>query len=238
MRLPGVAGSFQSGCRRYTVCMGAAFRKLNTTVAAFAVTVMIPILPPAALARAGAPEVPGQVVPTPRALPAPPQGSPESKTESRLESLYRRLRAVGPDEAESLTREIELEWSKSGSPAMDLLLSRGLDALRAGDIEAAIGHLTALTDHAPDFAEGYRTRATAYFAAGMYGPALSDLETALAIEPRHFEAMFDLGVLMDEIGRPELALRAYEYVLAINPHFKQVQQPLARVTRELGGADL
>jgi hypothetical protein len=59
-------------------------------------------------------------------------------------------------------RQIIGEWSKSGSAAMDLLLQRGRDALQEGDHEAAIEHLTALVDHAPDFAEGWHARATAF----------------------------------------------------------------------------
>jgi len=36
---------------------------------------------------------------------------------------------------------------------MDLLLQRGQEAMDNEDYEAAIEHFTALTDHAPDFAE-------------------------------------------------------------------------------------
>ena len=38
---------------------------------------------------------------------------------------------------------------------MDLLLERGRKAMSEGDTNTAIEHLTALTDHAPNFAEGW-----------------------------------------------------------------------------------
>ena len=58
---------------------------------------------------------------------------------------------------------------------------------------AAIEHLTALTDHAPDFAEGWHARATAYFRAVLLGPAMDDLQRALVLNPDNFDAVFGLG---------------------------------------------
>ena len=84
------------------------------------------------------------------------------------------------DRAES---DILREWSKSGSPTMDLLLKRGREAIEAGDTTAAVEHLTALTDHAPDFAEGWYARAMAYYRAGLYGPSLADLRRVLDLNP-------------------------------------------------------
>ena len=72
------------------------------------------------------------------------------------------LPEVEAKEARRLAREIEHEWSKSGSPAMDLLFNRGREALDGGDSRAAIEHLTALTDHAPKFAAGWHLRAIAF----------------------------------------------------------------------------
>lgn len=45
----------------------------------------------------------------------------------------------------------------------------------AEDYATAIEHLTALTDHAPNFAEGWHTRATAFYLIDEYGLALADL---------------------------------------------------------------
>ncbi len=62
-------------------------------------------------------------------------------------------------------------------------MKRGQGALEAGDIKLAIEHFTALTDHAPAFAEGYHARAQAYFQADLYGPAIDDLELHIGAEP-------------------------------------------------------
>ena len=134
--------------------------------------------------------------------------------------------------------DILREWSRSGSPAMDLLLQRGEAALDMGDIPSAIGHLTALTDHAPDFAAGFQTRAAAYATAGQFGPALADLRRTLELEPRHFAALTQLGAMLEEMGRTERALAAYRASLAIHPHQQEAIDGVARLERSLRGTDI
>ncbi|WP_170290343.1 tetratricopeptide repeat protein [Rhodovulum strictum] len=126
-------------------------------------------------------------------------------------------------------REIWEEWAKSGSPSMDLLLKRGRDAITAGKFETAIAHLTALTDHAPDFAEGYNARALAYFRAGLYGPAIADLARTLELNPRHFGALTGLGAILEETGQLQAARDAYGAARAIHPHDPDLESAAQRL---------
>ena len=87
---------------------------------------------------------------------------PSAAQSPTLDELYAELADPVLESWEQVEQKIWSEWSKSGSPAMDLLLDRGRKAMEEGDWTAAIEHLTALTDHAPDFAEGWNARATAY----------------------------------------------------------------------------
>ena len=80
---------------------------------------------------------------------------------AKLDGLFERLKVADEAEAGRIEREIWIEWSKSGSPAEDLLLQRGTDAMDLGDYPAAIEHFTAIIDHDPDFAEAWNARATA-----------------------------------------------------------------------------
>ena len=121
------------------------------------------------------------------------------------------------------------EWSKSGSPSMDLLLKRGREALEAGDIDTAIAHLTALADHAPDFAEAYNVRAIAYFKAKLFGPAIADLVRALELNPQHFGALTGLGTIFEETGRYDDALEAFRAARAIQPHDPDLQEAVTRL---------
>lgn len=134
--------------------------------------------------------------------------------------------------------DLQREWSRSGSPALDLLLKRGEDAMAAGDYDAAIGHLTALTDQAPGFAEGWNARATAYYLAGLFGPSVADIERTLALNPRHYGALSGLGLILQEMGRKEKAREAFEASLAINPHQENIRKALDQLKEELAGTEL
>jgi tetratricopeptide (TPR) repeat protein len=97
---------------------------------------------------------------------------------------------------------------------------------RPGD---AVEHLTALTDHAPEFAEGWYARATAYYLTGRVGPALADLQRALVLEPRHYRAITGLAVILEETDQPRRALEVYRRALAIHPHAPDIKEAVARL---------
>ncbi|MFD0857645.1 tetratricopeptide repeat protein [Roseovarius aquimarinus] len=168
------------------------------------------------------------------ALPA----SAQENGAERLDSMYEALQTAEPEEARRIGREIRLELSKSGSPAMNLLLKRGRDAMSANDMGLAIEILSALTDHAPEFAEGWHARSVAFARAGMPGAAIGDLERALALDPRNFAAIYSLGALLEQIGQPVLALEAYGRVAEIHPHFDDTEANIARISADTRGADL
>lgn len=170
-----------------------------------------------------------------------------------LNAVFALMLAVGPAAAQTadelladladpelerwqrVERQLISEWSKSGSPAMDLLLQRGREAMTAGELEAAIEHLTALTDHAPEFAEGWNARAAAYFQAGRYGPAMADLARTLELNPRHFGAMTGLGLILEEIGRTPQALEVFRAARAIHPHQPVIRRALERLEARVSG---
>lgn len=154
-----------------------------------------------------------------------------------LEELLDELARPDADH-EHVADSIGALWSRSGSASADLLLRRGREALEEGDHEAAIDHLTALTDHAPDFAEGFNARATAYYASGRVGEALDDILRALELEPRHFGALAGLGFVMEDIGHDRDALRAYRAAADLHPGIDSVNDAIARLEDELEGETL
>ena len=143
--------------------------------------------------------------------------------------LLAELKTAPESDAKRLERELALIWDSSGSPAMDLLLKRGREALEQDDSALAIEHFSALTDHAPEFAEGWHARATAFYQAGLYGPALDALERALALNPNNFNAIFGLGVMFQEFGDLERAVRAYAQVLELHPHHENAKAAMERL---------
>ncbi len=156
--------------------------------------------------------------------------APRAGAQEAAETLSEQLRnAAAPEVAAQLAKELELEWSRSGSVAMNMLLQRGREALEEKDYRLAVEHLTALTDHAPEFATGWHARARAFFALNLYGPALDDLSTALHLNPAHYPSLFGLGAMFMEMGDLSRAQEAFQYALDLHPHFKEAQDALKQL---------
>ena len=164
--------------------------------------------------------------------------TPVFADEAELEALFEGLRGQDAAAAQQIESRIYDIWSQSGSPSMDLLLDRGRNALNDGDIKLAVEHFTALIDHAPEFAEGYNARATAFFQSGQYGLSLADIQRTLAMNPRHFGAMSGLALILEEIGQPEDALATWREVERINPHREGLKDAVQRLERQVEGAKL
>lgn len=146
-----------------------------------------------------------------------------------IDDLFAQMQTAPAEQSNRIADQITTLWSDSGSASMDLLLKRGMGALEDGDAQAAIDHFSALVDHAPDFAQAYNARATAYFEAGYFGPALADIRTALALNPRHFEALTGLAVIQEAMEEPEAALQTYRAVLELVPNDEDVLEAVARL---------
>lgn len=164
--------------------------------------------------------------------------SPLAAQTARLDELFTALKDADAENSARLEGEIRTEWGKSGSAAMDLLLRRGEDALEAGLPDEAVEHLTALVDHAPDFAEGYSARAAAYYQLGLIGPALDDLRQTLVLNPRHFGAMFGFAIILEELGRPEDSLEIFRQIEQIGPNLPDLALSIDRLTLQLEGQEL
>lgn len=152
-----------------------------------------------------------------------------------LDEMFQALKEAGPQEAQRIEGRIAERWSDSGSAAIDLIFDRGAAALQEGDYKTAVEHFTAAIDHAPDFAEAYNGRATAYYMQDLYGPSLSDIRRVLQLNPRHFGAMRGFAVILEDLDRREDALETYKRVQAIHPHLADVASSIDRLERETGG---
>lgn len=165
-------------------------------------------------------------------------GAPVFADEARLSELMAELADPAAENWERTEKRIMDIWSKSGSRSADLLLQRGRDALQAKDTKAALEHFTALTDHAPDFAEGWNARATVFFEMKEYGLSISDISRALSLNPHHFEAMTGLALIMEQLDEPDEALRIFREVARLNPHREVVQDAIERLEPAIDGRDI
>jgi tetratricopeptide (TPR) repeat protein len=154
----------------------------------------------------------------------------------RLDGLFERLQeARSPLEAQAVEEQIWRLWLESDDPALDRLMVQGVAAMRTQDYAAALRTFDRMVDQAPDFAEGWNKRATVHYLMGHWRASVVDIQRTLALEPRHFGALFGLGLIYDALEQPEAALRSYEATLTVNPQSQSTLQRVRELRRQLLG---
>ncbi|WP_127597815.1 hypothetical protein [Nitratireductor alexandrii] len=169
------------------------------------------------------------------AVAAEPAARKEAET-SRLDTLFMDLKRERNEKAaERIAQRIWDEWMKSGSATIDLLLQWSSEATRKKEFAVALDFLDQIVMLEPDYAEGWNRRATVHYMMDSYSKSMADIERTLNLEPRHFGALSGMGAILKATGRKELALRAYERVLAIYPMMRNAQNEVVTLTEELAG---
>ena len=113
----------------------------------------------------------------------------EDDPDNRLDFLFERLADPELEDWEAVEQEVWQLWSQSGSRSIDFLLELGTQSMAQGDLGTAIERFNVVIENAPEFAEGWNKRATAYFLMQRFSLSVADIETTLSLEPRHFGAM-------------------------------------------------
>ena len=171
--------------------------------------------------------------PKPAAKPAQPQKPP---TEAQL--LEQLKKADSPEAAKPIEEKLAGLYRASGSPSIDLLMTRVRIAAQASDKAAAKKLINAVTNIAPRYAEGWRTRAALETAAGDDAAAMVSLQKTVQLNPRHFMAMVELGDMLQEYGDKAQALKLYRQAVALNPQMEGAERRIRELTRAVEGQDI
>ncbi len=153
------------------------------------------------------------------------------------DQLFAKLAAMEEPslQAKRLEAEILRRFHHSGSETADLLLARALEAMNAQEHALSLDLLDEVILLRPDFAEAWNKRATVYFLQRDYGNSLADIRKTLALEPRHFGALAGLGMILENLGRDEEALRALHRALDLNPQLQSVRESVDSLEKKLSG---
>ena len=68
--------------------------------------------------------------------------------------------------------------------------------------------------------------------------SIADVQRTLALNPRHFGALSGLGIMLEELGEPNNALRAYRAAQALHPHLADINDAIKRLEKSTGGSTL
>jgi hypothetical protein len=156
-----------------------------------------------------------------------------------LDQLYGALaRAKTDTDGRAIGEAIEEIWRMSGSDTIDLLLSRADSFVKLSDLDMAAQVLDSVVELAPDDAEGWYQRAMVHVMQNDYTHALADLKRALEIDPQHYQALNDLGVVLIQMGDKKGALEAFRNALKVNPFFDSAKQRVEELSRDVEGQDI
>jgi tetratricopeptide (TPR) repeat protein len=162
-----------------------------------------------------------------------------SQDDPRLKALFATLKATqSEDEARRTEVEIWRVWIAHKNPEIEKLMRRGMAAFNEDDHEGALEAFNDVVQSDKSFAEGWNKRATVEYAMGDFEASIADIEHTLALEPRHFGALSGLGQIYLAIDKKELALKAFEAALAIDPHLEGVREKVEALRKELGGSPI
>lgn len=171
----------------------------------------------------------------PVAAPVEDSAPPPTRAE-RIDALFIQLkRERNENAAKRIASRIQGEWNRSESAVIDLMMQWSQDAIEKKKYDVALDFLDQVTTLAPDYAEGWNRRATVHFLMNNFSKSMADIDRTLRLEPRHFGALSGLAQIMKSQGNDELALAAYERVLAIYPMLRAAQDEVATLSDQLSG---
>ncbi|HEX5280651.1 MAG TPA: tetratricopeptide repeat protein [Micropepsaceae bacterium] len=174
-----------------------------------------------------------QAAPAPQA--AAPQRPVPKPPETEDQLLTRLAKAADKRGARAVERELKARWAHSGSPTADLLLKRADQAMEAMDFDTARQLTQKLTDIAPNFAEAWHRRATLAAHKEDYDDAITSLRHTLALQPKNFDALAELGEILDEYNDKPHALDAFRQARALDPFIDGVDDRIRELAKAVEG---
>lgn len=156
------------------------------------------------------------------------------QTDERLDLLFEQLRSGSDEQALRQTEaEIWEIWYQSGSDEVDALMLKAAELVQGGELAAAEGIYSRVIDTKPGFSEGWNRRATVRYYQRDYEGSLADIESTLRLEPRHFGAIWGLGMILGRQQEFERAIAAFERLLEIKPNSQDARPRIELLKQEM-----
>lgn len=165
---------------------------------------------------------------------------PEETPEERMDRLFTELKSA-PDASEAafIAEEIEAVWRGQVDPTARLISQRAMAAASIGDYTLArqlADGAIALSNETG--AEAYVRSADIALVSDDLARAIMDLESAVAVDPRRYDALLTLAGLFERIDSARGAYEAYGAVLALYPEHEFASGRRDALERDVSGLDL
>jgi tetratricopeptide (TPR) repeat protein len=158
---------------------------------------------------------------------------------AQLDGLFAALKAAPSAQiAKQIEKRIEATLAVSESDTLTVLMVRAQTTMEAKEFKTAIELLDSIIQINPRYTEAWARRATLYFVQKDIYRSLADLRVVLAQEPRHYQALAGLGIILQDIGEDKRALDAYRRALEINPHLESIPEVVRRLKLKVEGRDI
>lgn len=170
---------------------------------------------------------------------APPKLSLDAQRGQVLDELFKQLAGVdNVDDAKGVADAIQSVWMRSGSDTADLLMTRAVTAMGAGQKDVSLKLLDRIVEIAPSWAEAWNKRATVRFLADDYDGSMADIDQTLHLEPRHFGALSGLATILQRSGFDKRALQVLRRVIAIHPQQPDIRKLIDKLAPDIDGRDI
>lgn len=152
----------------------------------------------------------------------------------RLDHLFAELHdASDVTAAAGIETRIWRIWLQYDDRSVAALMRHGVELMGTLRLDEAIAVLSEVVRRAPNFAEAWNKRATAFYLKQDLVSSMADIRRVLDLEPRHFGAISGLGLILIRRGDLGGALAAFEKVLSINPRSPSARVQAARLREAL-----
>jgi tetratricopeptide (TPR) repeat protein len=165
-------------------------------------------------------------------------GGTAAEKHAALDRLLAALKAA-PNEQVAAPLEMQIRelWANAGTPAVTLLMTRGLRELKASANKDAIEDFSDAVTLDPNMAEAYHQRAIARFADGDTLGAVADIQETLQHEPRNFAAFQTLSKIAAAQKNWKGAYEAWQKVIEIDPKTPGGEERLKDLRRRALGEE-
>lgn len=157
----------------------------------------------------------------------------------QLDGLFAALKAAPSAQvAKQIEKRIEGLLAVTESDTLNLLMVRAQTTMEAKEFKVAMELLDSIIEINPRYTEAWARRATLHFVQKDIYRSLADLRVVLAQEPRHYQALAGLGVILQDIGEDKRALEAFRRALEIHPNLENIPDIARRLKLKVEGREI